>query len=309
MIIFIHGPDTYSSEQYLGGVIRQFRDKHGQAVSFFNGEEASWENLAAELTASGLFGGKKLIVVKNILENKDVCERLQAFLKGFEIAKDITFVIYHSGAPDRRTGLVKKLLKEKMNKEFGETEDRQVEDLIHKELSSAGKSIEQPAMRVLVSVVGNDLRQAQAEASKLAHLPAQTITAEIVKANTIASIQDDIWQFVDALSSGDKSQALNLLERQFLSGAEPMYLLSMIIRQVRLLITLHKAQGTDSALAAELSLHPFVVKKTRAQSRQFSLPHLVAIYQALTRLDAALKSGKGEPKLLFTILVDSIVHR
>ena len=87
-----------------------------------------------------------------------------------------------------------------------------------------------------------------------------------------------------------------------------MYLLSMLIRQVRLLIALFGAQGADALLASSLGLHPFVVKKTRQQASQFSLAQLKVIYQALSRLDSALKTGKGEPKLLFTILVDSIVR-
>jgi len=81
----------------------------------------------------------------------------------------------------------------------------------------------------------------------------------------------------------------------------------MLIRQVRLLIALFGIQGDDSSIAKSLSLHPFVVKKTRTQASRFSLVHLKVIYHALSRIDTALKTGKQDPKLLFTVLVDSIV--
>ena len=98
-----------------------------------------------------------------------------------------------------------------------------------------------------------------------------------------------------------------MLETQFQLGTQPLYLLAMLIRHFRLLIAFHGAEGTDSALASTLKLHPFVVKKTRQQASNFAINQLKIIYQALARLDNAFKTGKGEPKLLFTVLVDSIV--
>ncbi len=306
MLVFIYGEDTFSSQSHLDSLLTKAKAEGGE-VHVFRDESADWEIIAPILSGSGLFSTKKTIVIKNALDNKNVRESLVDYLDNHTIGSDVALVIYQTGTIDKRLGLIKKLLKDAEAKEFATPESYTVESWIKRWAEQAGKSIEPNAVRYLMEIVGADLHRAKSETEKLAHLPEPTITLAATKSLAQSNLNDDIWQFVDAVGNGHKSQALQLLEQQFLAGAEPLYLLSMVIREVRLMLALSNSNSSDKELAATLSLHPFVVQKTRARSRAMSAIRLKGMYQALVRLDSALKSGKGEPRLLFTILLDSIL--
>jgi len=310
MILFIHGQDTYSSREYLERVIDKFKQKHdpnGENVLVFDDEDSQWEKVVGAITGGGLFSSKKLIILKDIFASKELREALNEFLDAHDLDADVSLIVYEGASPDKRSSLFKKLNKGKFVYAFNALDGRSIEQHITRMAEERGKKIEPSAIRELSIICGTDLWRAKSEIEKLASLVSDIITINDVKENTQGKLENDIWQFVDAISSANKKEALNMLDAQLESGVEPMYLLSMMIRQFRLLITLHNAQGVDSALASSLSLHPFVVKKTRQQSGRFSIEKLKAIYQALSRLDSALKSSKGDPKVLFTVLIDSMV--
>jgi DNA polymerase-3 subunit delta len=96
------------------------------------------------------------------------------------------------------------------------------------------------------------------------------------------------------------------LHEQLNHNAAPMYLLTMITRQFRLLLQTRDFAARGKAVeqaAAQLKMHPFVAKKTWAQSLNFSLPQLEAIYQKLLDTDIAIKTGRNEPMLALDLLV------
>jgi DNA polymerase-3 subunit delta len=311
MIIFIHGEDSYSSRQYLDKVIDQFKTKHdpeGKSVLVFDAVDSTWEDIVSALTADGLFSSKKLVIAKDLVSNKELREALNEFIKFSELPESASLIVYETGSVDKRSALVKKLAKEKFATEFKAPEPRVVEQMITRMARDLGKTIEPQAVRELASICVADLWRAQSEVSKLSNLVEETITLKDIKEHTQGKLEDDIWKFVDSMSLGNKQQALDMLETQLQLGTEPIYLLAMLLRQFRLLIALYQSEGSDAELASTLKLHPFVVKKTRQQASRFTINQLKTIYQALVRLDSALKTGKGEPKLLFTVLVDSIVR-
>ena len=310
MLIFIHGEDTYSSRQYLEKVIDQFNAKHaasGGAVEVFDAEEGNWEQLAPHLTAAGLFSSKKLVIAKGVLENKEVRDSLSDFLDSHEVGADTSLIVYHAGVADKRLKLVAKLAREQYSKEFKMPGEAEMTGVIQRIARELGTAIEPKAANLLASMIGQDVWRARNEVAKLAAL-GNPVTANSVTRLVHASTQENIWKFVDALSSGDKKTALGLVDAQLEAVDAPQQFLGMIIRQTRLLLALHGAEGTDASLASELKLNPFVVQKTRQQSRRFTVKRLIGMYHALARLDRSLKESRGEPKVLFTVLVDSIVR-
>ncbi len=310
MLILIHGEDTYSSKQYLEKLMNQFNTRHqvsGGVVEIFDAEEGTWEQLAAHLTATGLFSTKKLLIAKGVLENTTMRDSLTDFLDARELPADTTLVVFHNRAADKRLKLAGRLAKEQYSKEFALPSEAEVPGVIQRIAHELGAGIEPKAAHLLANMVGPDVWRARNEVAKLAASGQNPITEDLVNTLVHASAQENIWKFIDALSTGDKKTALSLVDAQLEASEAPQQFLGMIIRQTRLLLALHGAEGSDTSLASELKLNPFVVRKTRVQSRRFTVKRLVSMYHALARLDRALKESRGEPRLLFTVLVDSIV--
>ena len=59
---------------------------------------------------------------------------------------------------------------------------------------------------------------------------------------------------------------------------------------------------------AKLKIHPFVVQKTLLQINKFSSHQLALIYGKLLAAEMAIKSGKGDPKLILEILVGTLAR-
>ena len=89
----------------------------------------------------------------------------------------------------------------------------------------------------------------------------------------------------------------------------PLYLLSMIVRQFRILIQVKEmsAQGLKvSTIATRAGLRPFVAKKTKRQSLNFSMGQLEAIYARLLNTDLSIKTGKMDGVLALDTLVAAL---
>ena len=69
-------------------------------------------------------------------------------------------------------------------------------------------------------------------------------------------LDDNIFHFTDALSARNAATALHLLHDQLESGANPFYIVTMLSRQITILLQV-KAGG-----AAASKLHPYVQKKS-----------------------------------------------
>ena len=61
-----------------------------------------------------------------------------------------------------------------------------------------------------------------------------------------------------------------------------------------------------SDLASKTKLHPFVVKKSFQQIKNFSLKELKKIYGRLAESDLAVKTGNIEPRAVLEMLIVEI---
>ena len=192
-------------------------------------------------------------------------------------------------------------------KEFSAPDLKNVAAWIRNRVKSKNAEIEPEAVAELSAHLGNDLRLLDNEIEKLitfrAHAP---IRGEDVRA-LVASVREaDIFALVDAMGKRDTRLALTLLHEHISQNAAPQYLLTMIVRQFRMILQIKdlaaRKQTVDVA-REQLRLHPFVAQKTWAQAANFSLPQLEAIYYKLLDADLAMKTSRSKPVVALDLLV------
>jgi len=86
------------------------------------------------------------------------------------------------------------------------------------------------------------------------------------------------------------------LQEERWSGANDHYLLTMLGRQVRILLGARalldeNPQASKQELADTLKIHSFVAQKALTQARGFSLEHLKAVHDLLFEFDVQMKRG------------------
>jgi len=312
MIIFLYGEDEFRSLRKLAEIKNKFLQiyKEGASLFIFDFAEKDWniEDIIINISSGGLFSSKKLVIIKNILSvNKDFeNEKFEKFLKE-EVKKeksDLILIFWEGGKVKKSEKIYKLLQKIAKCQEFELLEGAKLRNWIIGEIGKIGGeniSINPEAVGKLMVFVGNDLNLLSREIQKLVnHKNRGEITGEDVEKLVKSKINTEIFKTVDALSRGDKKTAVKLLHNHLEAGDDPFYLLSMYFFQFRNLLKvkpLAEKNISQHEIATKLKLHPFVVKKSLEQGRNFTFAKLKDLYQKLCLIDADAKTGRVDIEL------------
>lgn len=171
-----------------------------------------------------------------------------------------------------------------------------------------GTSITPPAIQAIAEMVGNDLWTLDRELEKLSlYAVGRAITDTDVRAVVPYAQEANIFAAVDFIMAGNPAEALRLLMQLMQEGREPLYIIAMIERQLRLLALardladrgvpqqeMGRRMGTNS---------DFVVRKTLGQARRMSLADISDKYRRVLESDLAIKQGRLEPAVSLELLV------
>jgi DNA polymerase-3 subunit delta len=170
-----------------------------------------------------------------------------------------------------------------------------------------GGEIDHQAANLLAQLVGRDLRMLDQEIEKLLlYADGRPVASDDVKTLVSRVRETSIFDLVDSAGRRESDAALRLLHRLLDDGEAPLYLLAMLARQIRILIQVSELRDrglTQKQITDRLKLHPFVVQKGLAQSRNFSMTQLEAAHRLLVETDWSIKTGKMENVMALDLLV------
>ena len=326
VLIYLYGEDTFSSRQKLKQLKDKFLkevDPSGVNLVVLDGEKINIDQFNQAVLSVSFLSRRRMVVIENLLKSKD--KKMAEAVAGLidkESVKDNILVFWEDQPADSKSGykkkspkeqanpLIKKLLKEKYVYRFQPLNESQLHKWVNDEVKQSGLEIDNQAVKLLISYVGGNLWQLDREVKKLISyaraVTAKTILADYVQLLVPARYDDNIFNLIDALSQKNKKRASRLLRDQLDSGQNEMYLLTMIVRQFKILLQvkeiLDKKPGYGH-LASLLRIHPFVAQKAAGASKNFSLTQLKNIYQKLLEIDFKIKTGWAKPELLLDLLV------
>ncbi|MFA4817850.1 MAG: DNA polymerase III subunit delta [Parcubacteria group bacterium] len=313
MIIFLCGEDFFRSGEKVAEIKKKFLEKDpigsGLSVFDFSDSKIETDSVLGALSTSNLLAPKRLVIIKNIISEgtERAREDMLMFLKKqkwFAEDQDTVAVFWEAGKVKKSDLLHKYFLKNAKNQEFEKLIGAKLSQWVLLRIKKIDEknSISLTALEKLLAFAGEDMHLLNNEIEKLsAYAGGKTITEEDVELLVRANLGSNIFNTIDAIGANNKKEALALLHRHLEKGEDPFYLLSMFVYQFRNLLKVadFKNQfGADEyAISRESKMHPFVVKKSLAQIRNFSFDKLKNIYQKLGELDTAVKTGKVEIKM------------
>lgn len=347
MVIFLYGEDNFRSRLKLNELKAKYLkeiDKSGSGLKVLDGAKANYSEIREAISPASLLSKKRLIIVENVFVNKEakIFEKLSDYLKVENEKKDgniiifweanikmkkarntLTPVLFSADGYDKplnksQAEFFKFLAEQKYSsKPFNSLSAVEASAWVKKEIIKRGGKITLKAADFLVGLVGFDGWQISSEIDKLLNYKAASqlteaekeITEEDVKKLVRGNFSDNIFSLTDALSAKNKALAVKLLEELKDSGLDGHYLLTMIIRQSRILLQVR--QGLDSGLdqrkmASLFKLHPFVLQKALGQARNFNLASLKNIFSRLAEIDYLSKTGRGDIMTNLNILIARI---
>lgn len=322
MIILLYGENSYRSREKLNQIIEKYKDSDKtQSGLFLFDEDFGLEKFHQAVTEQSFFSLKKLIVFKDIFSSKsqkDFKHNLESYLKAHQelfASKDIVIVFWEHASIKANDALFKYLTKKDSpvkKQEFKGMSEAEIKKWIHGQLPKSTK-ITQEAAQNLILYTNGDLWKIHNELHKIMSCKREgEITKEDVDFLVTGDTQITIFQVLDMVGQKRLKDALKGFKMLAEKGEDKIYLFSMMVYQFRNLIKMKSAaQGNVSfgALAKELKMHPFVVQKTLAQARNFSLDFLKTTYRDLLDFDVKIKTGKIDPELAIDLVLYSLEQR
>jgi DNA polymerase-3 subunit delta len=193
-------------------------------------------------------------------------------------------------------------------REFRVPKEDQLGAWIVRRVEKRGGRIAADAAEALAAFAGRDLRRLDQEIGKLVTYvgPERPITLADVEALVPDTREASLFEFTDAVARRDARRGMSILRRLLEEGYPPLVLLSMVARQVRILLQVKELQGQGypaPRMARELGFHPYVVEKALRQAASLSFPVLEQMHRLLLEADLAIKTGAQDPETALDLLV------
>lgn len=173
-----------------------------------------------------------------------------------------------------------------------------------------GVPIAQEAAGFLIDCVGTELGALQQTLEKLKLFVGgkRLITMEDVEAVAAKTAQKSIFDLTEAIGLKKPQAALKLLNRMEDQGEEPLHLLALIARHLRILAqtqeVLRQSQGrAPPDFAKRIGVHPFFSRQYLEQARFWPASRWAKQFSALNRCDLRLKSSRHKPYAVMEKLI------
>ena len=314
MLIFFYGKDTYRIKEETKKIILEYKKSHksGLNLKIFNPAETklSFDEIKKDIHQTPMFKEKKLIIIANPFFSAELKDKILEEKENLLKLKEITALIYQEGEIGGKEKLFN-FLKNKAEqiKKFDLLSGQNLKNWVRNKFEEKKSKITDIAVERLCQYVGNDLWRMDNEIEKLTNFSKKTIGEKEISALTKPLIETDIFRTIDAISQKNKHRALELIHNHLKRGDSPLYLLTMInyqFRNILMVKSLIEKRQPYNTIAAKTKLHPFVVKKSYYQSKNFSLKELKNIYNKIFQTDLNIKTGRIEPVIAIELLMASI---
>jgi DNA polymerase-3 subunit delta len=269
--------------------------------------DADPREIVARASAFPMMADRRVVVVRDAerFGEKDV----DLMVRYAEHPSPTTCFILAASKADMRKKLFATFRKKGMAIEFKGLKEYQVPGWIEQRVRRRKGTIEAEASKLLSTYVGSSLRDLENELEKLfLYLGGRmSITADDVATVVGVTKEFTVLELRDALGEKSIRRAATIMEHMLEAGEEVPRLIANLTGFFSTLwhvSDLRRHGSDDRAIAAELSVHPFVVKKCSEALRRYSVAEIEAAFSHLVDADEATKTTAADPRqVMHTLLV------
>ena len=256
------------------------------------------DRIIADSETQPFMADRRLVVVRDypaLSGRADADEKLISWLPS--VPDTAILLFYCTGKPDGRKKLYNAVKKLGGIVTFAPLRGSELVRFVTDAFKDAGKECDDRTAEFLVFTVGDDAGLLRSEIAKIASFAGDrpSVLASDVSALATPSTECTVFQMVDAVVTGQKGRALTLLRNQLLSGTDRRTILSMLLRQYRLLqhikIMQYEKRGGDFIRSA-LGVPPFAVDQYVRQASGYTGGQVKQAVRLCFDMEYAVKSGR-----------------
>lgn len=288
MVVTLTGENDAGRSAELARITRVFVEQYDDmAVERLDGEEATYDRMAAAVESMPFLVPRKLVVLRTPGLNKEFAEKFEDFVQRIADTNDVVIV---EPKLDKRLSYYKQLkeLTEFRNFATLGTDDlvRYVQNYVKEQGGSATSSV----ARILVERTALSQLGLRHEIDKLLSYNPH-ITEESIELLTEKTPQSTVFDLLEAAFAGNTKRTLALYEEQRSLKVEPQQIIAMLAWQLHALVLVKSAQHRNAdEIARETKLKPFVIRKNQNLARSISFTRLKHLITELREFDVRTKS-------------------
>jgi len=309
----LHGEDAWQKEEAalaLRGAALSEGEGAFDLVLLEGGACRLAEVVDAALTLP-LFTSRRLVWVKEAEAIRDaVVAPLESYLRSPSPSTCLLFAC-GAGKPDFRKALFKTLQQHASVWEFTSMKGAVLQRWIRERAVQLGAEIEPDAVSLLEFHAGPETMRLDRELRKAIDFaaPRKRLGVEDVEATLGITASASVFEWVDTTAAGRAAESVSLLRGILAEGEEPVRLLFLLARHLRMLI-LGKAlsrqgvRGRDLAQAVGFPPFPGLIDKFQGQIARFPEAAGEEAYRKLLAADRSMKSGGRPGAVLERLVID-----
>lgn len=291
MITLLAGENSFENERTLGQIEAQF-DGHVERI---DGSELELRRMPDLLMGATLFANKRLVVIKNLSENKTLWSELETWIP--RVSDDVHVVLVEQ-KPDKRTKTYKMLQKDAEVREshvWTERDTGKAEQWVIQEAKALGFELDKKSAQMLVRRIGANQWLLFYALQKLAVL--DVITPEIIEENIEANPAENVFNLFDAALQGKSTKVKQMLGVLELTE-DPYRVFGLLSSQAFQLVTMCVSDKPAAEVAKDLGAHPFALSKLDPYAKKMSRTEARQVLALFVQADSTLKTSANDPWLL-----------
>ena len=181
----------------------------------------------------------------------------------------------------------------------GRSDEETIKKWIYLTTKKAGVVADGMTCELIAAYCNYDMARISMETEKLL-LCAESagvtrLTDEMVRENVHPEIEYKIYELTNAISRKQYAEFIKILQDLTLKTTDVISALGMIASYFKTLYEMSLMKGSSAAIAAELGMKEFAVRKNKDQAAKFSPQALLAYYDGVYAAISAMKCGELTP--------------
>jgi len=332
VLYILMGRDEFSLREALRKLEGSIGDQALLSVNTttLEGQQLTLNQLKTVGETVPFMGERRLIIIQGLLERfepkrktggrkkakagNNQADDYQALADCLTHLPDSTTVVLVDSDVGNNNPLLTKLAGKAEVRRFPPLRDSQLRQWIQRRVKAEGGTVSPQAVEVLARLVGSNLWIMANEINKLVVFASgRRIEEADVRAIASYAQEASVFVMVDAILESRAGVAEQLLQQLLLEGSAPTHLLTMLSRQVHMIVIareLSRQRQSRGEIQKRLGLTwDFALSKVLEQAGKYPLGRLREVYHKLLDTDLAIKTGKYDGELALNILVAELCQR
>jgi DNA polymerase-3 subunit delta len=333
-VYLFYGEEYYLMDYTLEIVKDIFIDKAFEPLNYIvlEGKEVDFDKILNACETLPFMSEKKIVLIKNFplfKSKKEVDEdskeldmstsknQLLKYIEGLEDYLCLIFVEKYNSI-DKRNALYKRIKKVGETIEFTKLKGKDLDDWIQDSFKKYDKKISKSNINYFIqqssyfdSKQDKTLYDLENEIIKISNYLSngKEVTKEDIDLLVAKPLEMNVFNLLNSISQKNGENALKLFNEMYISNEPVLFVLHMIVRQLRNMLILKalKIKGyTEGEVYDKMKLSRYEYQKVSSQSKNFTMPQLERALLHCLETDKKIKLSGIDNRLALEILITNL---